>query len=257
MLEVENKTFSWNDFSVEKFQQLIIEFKENTEEDNIDILSFCLDVSPEEIEQLSYEDYVNYCNKMSFIYSTPSSKIYNSLQVKNYNFYLKTFNDLTLGEYVDLENYVKEPIENLHLILAVMYRQMESGGDTLNPPQYEKYSHYVQHRSSLFKQANINFCYGIIEYFLKFRKEILEKYAGLFEENNNEELKEEELNKLNRTERIEVVNAEKQEKKRQKWGWFQLIYSLSNNDILKMEAVTNLPLIQCLNVLAMKAEMQI
>jgi len=55
--------------------------------------------------------------------------------------------------------------------------------------------------------------------------------------------------------KLELQQAIDKEKRLEKWGWNSLILKLADNDILKVEQVSKLPLIQCFNILAMRVEL--
>ena len=38
--------------------------------------------------------------------------------------FVPNLNKLTTGEYIDLESYCKNPIENLHIIMSILYRKV-------------------------------------------------------------------------------------------------------------------------------------
>jgi hypothetical protein len=247
---------SFQQITIQKYNDLLELFKTKdlTFEDNLKLISFCLDLEVEEVENLDYDDYEYIVNKLNFLFQPPTPILKQSLIIEKTNFYLINYKNLTLGEFIDLEYYLTTPQENLTKILAVLYRQKIKSDDLLMPDKFEKYGNYVEHRSNFFEGINIQNGAGALEYYITYRKKLLENYELLFDKVREEELKEDDLNKLDRQTRIEVVKAEKEEKKRQKWGWLQMLYTLSNKNILEMERVTKLPLIHCLNVLSMKLE---
>ena len=46
-----------------------------------------------------------------------------SLDKEEYGFE-PNLSNITTGEYIDLETYCKEPIENLHIIMSILYRKI-------------------------------------------------------------------------------------------------------------------------------------
>jgi hypothetical protein len=53
------------------------------------------------------------------------------------------------------------------------------------------------------------------------------------------------------------IKAEQQEKVFSKWSWEKLLYDLSNQDLTKIDAVTDLNLIFVFNMLSMVEELQL
>ena len=56
---------------------------------------------------------------------------------------------------------------------------------------------------------------------------------------------------------IEDIKAEEEEKKATRWSWESIIWSLANEDITKVDQVTDLPLILAFNFLSMRNDMQV
>jgi hypothetical protein len=76
---------------------------------------------------------------------------------------------------------------------------------------------------------------------LKFRADFIERYSFIF----NPEIEDED----------EMDEEDKQaEHVENKWSWEMLLYSLSGEDITKVDHITDLPLVFVFNFLAMKYE---
>lgn len=82
-----------------------------------------------------------------------------------------------------------------------------------------------------------------IEGYLSWRKQIFDDYSGLFESSDDDE-DEEILNKR------ELSSSDFNKR----WGWYGLISTLSDGDILREVAVTEINFIQALNHLSYKKE---
>jgi hypothetical protein len=83
--------------------------------------------------------------------------------------------------------------------------------------------------------------YGIIQKYLKFRSDFIERYNFIFQPDVADE--------------DEMDEEDKQaEKVESKWSWEMLLYSLSGEDITKVDPITDLPLVFVFNFLAMKYE---
>ncbi len=55
----------------------------------------------------------------------------------------------------------------------------------------------------------------------------------------------------------EDLKAEAEEKVFTKWSWEKLLYDLANEDLTKIDAVTDLPLVFVFNMLSMVEELQL
>ena len=136
----------------------------------------------------------------------------------------QSFRHLTFGNFIDLEMYctTSAPIENIDKICA-----------TVNG-----YTNLIDKCNEI-RLDSITKHYSTVENYVKYRLNILEKYKGLFEDNEEEE--EEEL----------------KEKVNNKWSWQRLIYQLANGEITKANEVTDLPHIMVLNWLSMESELKL
>lgn len=150
--------------------------------------------------------------------------------------------DLTLGEFIDLEHYFAEDyISNLAVIASILFRRFKRNewGDRVLEP----YTYNPKDRESEFLELPITDIYGIISEYLKFRDNVMKSYENLFTPDLPEdgEMDEEDI---------------QEEKKESKWSWELLLFQLANEDITKVDQITDLPLIFVFNFLSMRSEMK-
>lgn len=148
--------------------------------------------------------------------------------------------DLTLGEFIDLEHYFADDyVNNLPVIASILYRRhkVNEWGDRVLEP----YKYNPKDRESEFLELPITDIYGLIPEYLKFRENVMKAYENLFSPDlpDDGEMDEEDLN---------------EEKKESKWSWELLLFSLANEDITKVDHITDLPLIFVFNFLSMRQE---
>lgn len=150
---------------------------------------------------------------------------------KTFSFYgqeygfIPNLSRISTGEYIDLENYCKEPIENLHIIMSILYR----------PITFQRNKRYTiesydpdQFKEELFKDCKMDIALNSLGFF-DFRRTISKDFAQLFEATGNENTK--------------SVTMQS------KWGWYNILYGLSNS-ILDIEKITKLPILEVLTYLA-------
>jgi hypothetical protein len=80
----------------------------------------------------------------------------------------------------------------------------------------------------------------------------MKTYANLFEPEFEEET-EEDIKDLTPEEKKEI----QEEKKIKKWSWERLLYSICNEDLTKINQVSDLSLIFVFNMLSMKKELNL
>ena len=262
---MKNNSVTWYNINVETFKEIYsIREKEFNSEDerSIEILSIILDQPIEYFEELEYSEFEKLLIDLSHLKQFPTRPPRNDVETSAGKLYL--FNDLnkiTLGEFIDLENYFVEGyIKNLNLILAILYRQKNILNSPLYMDTFEEYGNWIFHRQPLFNNIPIEFVYGVIPMYLKFRTNIYEVYSGLFndvDDNSNSEANKVEIEKMSHSERIEYRKAIEEEESKARWNFDVILYKLAGNNPLKLEQATQLSLIQALNTLSMVKELKI
>ena len=130
---------------------------------------------------------------------------------------VRDFNELTFGEFVDLDIYITQGIEkNLIAMLDILK------GD----------SRFVWADEALW----------IIDQYQMFRQHTYRSYAGLFGLNEPKD----------ETDDLESIDPQVIAR-----GWYRIIIDLAENDVLKIDAVTEEPLKKILNFMAFKKERQL
>jgi hypothetical protein len=255
---------SWNEISIQTYLDILDFYKiyKDTEYDilefNIELISIItnIDIDGDEINSLTIDDISSLINQLSFINQPPSSKFLIDISPE---FKFKTFEALTLGEFIDIEFFfANNYIDNLTNILTILYRKYKTG--PWNQIEFEPYDviDYIT-RKNEFVEIPIGYVYGILNAYLQFRKEFTERYSLIFEpeieENDEDGVIDPRILQM-MAENNEEKN-ELEEKIQQKWSWESMIYQLANNDITKVNEITDLGLIFVFNMLALRKEMSL
>jgi hypothetical protein len=228
---------SWSQVKVDQFIEL-----HNLDEEGLgslflyqlESLAILTDEDADEID-ITPNELIEILNSLSWVKNEPRGY---SAKLGQLTF--RPFTFLTLGEFIDLEHYFSEDyINNLPTICAILYRHTKT--DEWGNVVYEPYKFIPQDRAALFLELPITDVYGIIQLYLKFRADFIERYSFIF----NPEIEDED----------EMDEEDKQaEHVENKWSWEMLLYSLSGEDITKVDPITDLPLVFVFNFLAMKYE---
>lgn len=237
---------NWNEVSVSQWQELNSIDKEEFNSFFLQIiegLSILSDTDPEEFEDLDPEELINLAKQVSFIKREPSNKP-NEL-VKGFR--LKPLDRLTLGEFIDLEHYTMQLAENFDILLSILYKRWKT--DEWSNVIFEPYSYSLVSRKEVFSDVSINEVFGAVNNYISYANDFKKRYENLFnpiiEEDEPADLDEDDL------------KAEAEEKVFTKWSWEKLLYDLSNQDLTKIDAVTDLPLVFVFNMLSMVEELQL
>lgn len=254
------KPRSWSDINVSQYKEIFKLKRDDFEEEdeyNIHLLSIVTDTSIEEIEEIDFDDYQFLLSSISFVYYPPTRPCKEVIQTSaGPLYYLKDYNTISIGEFIDLENlFTNNIIDNLSTIFSIVYRVKDIKNSLLFLDTFEPYGDWIFHRSPLFDGISINEVYGIINDYIAFRSAFYENYEGLFDgtpSDDGEETYDENQSVLSRAEN---AKEEQRQKSLHKWGWDLFLYKLTKNDPTKMEEVTKMPLIQAMNILSMKKEL--
>jgi len=161
-------------------------------------------------------------------------------------FRLKPLDALTLGEFIDLEHYTMQLAENFTLLLSILYKRWKT--DEWGNLVFEDYIYKLNDRQEVFNEVSINEVFGAVYNYINYANDFKKRYENLF----NPVIEEEEF-ELD----AEDMKAEAEEKVFTKWSWEKLLYDLSNQDLTKIDAVTDLNLIFVFNMLSMVEELQL
>jgi hypothetical protein len=209
----------------------------------LESLSILSDTDPEELEDLTPEELIDLASEVSFIKREPSNKPKQAVK----GFMLKPLDALTLGEFIDLEYYISQTTENFTLLLSILYKRWKR--DEWGNLLFEPYTYKLNERTDLFNEVSINEVFGAINNYVTYSNDFKQRYENLF----NPVIEQDEEVELD----PEDLKAEAEEKVFTKWSWEKLLYDISNQDLTKVDAVTDLPLVFVFNMLSMVEELQL
>ena len=235
---------SWNEVTVSQWVEIQqIDTTEPIFLQSIEVLSILSDTDPEEFEELDPDTLLDLMGEVSFIKREPSNKPKQAVK----GFVLKPLDALTLGEFIDLEYYSMQMTENFTRLLSIMYKK--SYFDDFNNEKFEPYVYKIEKRLHEFEDVSINEVYGAVKNYIEFSNDFKKRYENLF----NPTIEEDEETELD----PEDKKAEHEEKIFNKWSWEKLLFDLANEDLTKIDAVTDLSLIFVFNMLSMVEELNL
>lgn len=236
---------NWNEVTVNQWLELNTideEYHNSVFLQTIEALSILSDTDPEELEDLDPEELIDLARKVSFIEREPSNKPKELVK----GLKLNPLDRLTLGEFIDLEHYAMQFVQNFDILLSILYKRWKT--DEWGNVVFEPYSYSIMSRKLLFHEVSINEVYGAVKNYIDYSNDFKKRYENLFNpiiEEEETELDEDDL------------KAEAEEKVFSKWSWEKLLYDLANQDLTKIDAVTDLNLIFVFNMLSMVEELQL
>ena len=117
----------WSDITIETYQKYveIQEGKGSEKNKTIKSLALLCNTSAIVVKKMAYKDLLEIMGIIKKLVDTEPDK---EDFKKTFMFYDEEYvfcpnlSNITTGEYIDLETYCKEPIENLHTIMSILYR---------------------------------------------------------------------------------------------------------------------------------------
>ena len=158
----------WCDITIGKYQEYvkIQEGKGSEKNKVIRSLALLCNTSPFVVKKMAYTDLLEVMNIIKGMIDTePKEEDF----VKVFTFsdiefgFVPNLNKLTTGEYIDLESYCKTPIENLHIIMSILYRKVTNkvndryAIEPYNPDEFKE---------ELFKDCPMNIALSSLGFFL-------------------------------------------------------------------------------------------
>lgn len=205
-------------------------------------VSIYYDIDPEEIVNYSYIQLLELFDKIK-IQIKPVAV--DSIIIHGQEFHKIPFNKLTLGEWIDLDYFIKA--DSLIEVLIILYRIKLDGG-RFNEDRFEEYSFFIDKRKPYFQSVNIEDVMSVKTEYIKWQRQVIESYSGLFLSYDKEE---ESYDGLSAQEIKEIELALQEDKKSQQFAWERIIMELVNNDLSRFNEVLKLPVIQVFNILSM------
>jgi hypothetical protein len=157
---------SWNDITVSQYQEMMMIETTNEITKFVEQISICLDVDTEEVRAMSYSQYKELQSKMSFLSLEPKAEMDLIIEVEGRKYGLiPDMSLISAGVFIDAEQFKLEPMENLHNLLALIYRPLLR---ELPDGEYEIEEHKAQgfeKRANLFKTLSIETVLGAVLFF--------------------------------------------------------------------------------------------
>jgi len=166
----------WSDIKISQYLEFVNLEKNKLEHLDlmIQIISIFCDIDPEDVEKVSLTQLNKVGDELMWISEKPMRNFYHSIEIDNVKYgFLPNLNEIKVGEWVDLENYMKSPLPNLHKLMAILYRPITKIDNGVNKYEIEEYnSKNNEERSKIFlNEMSIDVAYGAALFFLSFAEE--------------------------------------------------------------------------------------
>ena len=167
---------SWSDVTIGQFQEFMSVSTDTTIETPtkkiVKQVSILTDTDETLIYDLPATALTKINEELGGFKIEPTNQFKNIIEVEGRRYgFQKDLNQLTLGEWIDLENFVTtSPVDNIHKIAAVLYRPIDTEGDEFFSYTIKPYKTINLNETAALFQArvSINDIYGIVVFFLTF-----------------------------------------------------------------------------------------
>lgn len=115
---------SWEDVTLDKWVKLISKKEQSKSTEALETISLLSDIPKDLIKELAIEDVALIIKKISSLQEKEGTELKKIIKVNDveYGFH-PNLEEITLGEYADIENYLKNGVEkNLPKLMSVLYR---------------------------------------------------------------------------------------------------------------------------------------
>ena len=165
---------SWDDVTLDKWAKLIDSKSKSKTKEALDTISLLSDIPRKLVKELSINDVSNILNRVAALQNKASSRLKRIIKVDGveYGFH-PDLDSITLGEYADIETYLKNGLEdNLTKLMSVLYRPItERDGDNYSIEAYGLSN--ARMRAEKFKKMKAKDVNSSLVFFWTFVKQLL------------------------------------------------------------------------------------
>ena len=180
---------SWSDVTLERWLKLI-EFQTGSKtQEAEETIAAMSDIPKQLINQLSLKDVAVIMEKISELQAGQDSSLKKIIEIEGveYGFH-PNLDEITLGEYADLETFIKMGIEqHLPEVMAVLYRKVTEKTDS-GVYTIKKYGGDLTIRAEKMKKMTAEQVQSALQFFFAFVS-VLSKTLGLFLTMKQKEMK--------------------------------------------------------------------
>tara|TARA_R100000655_G_scaffold37955_1_gene72737 strand:- start:1055 stop:1696 length:642 start_codon:yes stop_codon:yes gene_type:complete len=179
----------WSDVTLEKWLKLVKYDSLSTSEETLNTISLLSDMPKKLIKSLSIKDIAVILNKLSEIQKEAKNNLKKVITIDNveYGFH-PDLDEITLGEYADIETIFKNGIEkSMPELMAILYRPITNKKDELY--DIAAYDGNIRLRAEQMKKMSAEQVQSALVFFWSFVNELLVILPSCLTEQTKEILK--------------------------------------------------------------------
>ena len=163
---------SWNEVTIEKFQE-INSIDNDNKNKSLEIISILTDRDVEEIRTYDMQSLNRIVEALGWCNELPEEKEFSkTLTVNGIEYTMVKMSSFSVGEWIDLEGYFENPIDNIHRILGVFFRDNDLPYDTESADK----------RAEIFRtNVNVGQVYGTVVFFCNIERSCIRTIKVYFQ----------------------------------------------------------------------------
>jgi len=164
---------SWADVTLEKWVKLSSE-KESKSKEAEETIAALSDIPKKLVNELSIKDVAVIMSKVAELQAEQDSELKRIIEVEGIEYgYMPDFSEITLGEYADLETFIKNGIEeHLPEVMAVLYRPIVEKKNKIYT--IEAYDGNISIRAEEMKKMSAEQVESALQFFFVFVRKLSE-----------------------------------------------------------------------------------
>lgn len=164
MNEIKTK---WEDVTIEMYQELNTIQSDNEATLFIERVAVLADCDPEDIRQMSISKFRELQERLTFLQQEVPAIVDTKLEIDGVKYgMIPQLNFITAGEWIDAENWKEQPIDNIHLYAALLYRPItKENADGSYEIEPHKPNGFLERAELFKKKLSITNIHGTVLFF--------------------------------------------------------------------------------------------
>jgi hypothetical protein len=209
----------------------------------VEVVGIYQDIDNETVYEYSQAELKQYFARvLREIHHSPQAV--ESFTLENHKFEKLPFEKLSLGAYIDLENFSQKP-EDIGKIVSILYRRTQQV-DNFSEKVFEPYDDWLNVREKAFLDLQAADVVGIKSEWIEWKNTLTTHYSGLFDTYQGDE----DTESMDEISRIEAENAKRMDEKRKAFAWESTILRLCNQNAAEFTKILDMPVILVFNILS-------
>ena len=160
---------NWGDITIEQYQKFmkVLDSNKKEKQKNLEIVSIFCDIEVELLKKFKLKD----LNRISDIIIKMTKDDPSDIAMqKNIEFdgddygVIPNMSNMTTGEFIDLETYCENSVDNLHKIMSIIYRKQKDAVDRNDRYEIEDYKP-TEEKKDLMLKLPMNYALGVLNFF--------------------------------------------------------------------------------------------